>query len=140
MKSSNFTLSRHDINRLKPLLLQMEYRHGDALPIHLLRLASQMDVCNKVDPPKVPADVVTMNSRVLLQDPASKAKFEYELVFPIDAEPLEGRISVLTPMGAAMLGARLYQSVDVSTSSRRQKKLVVREIVFQPEAAGRYDL
>lgn len=139
ISSDSVTLSINDIQRLEPLLTRAELGQGGDLPPHLLSLSQRMDACLETEPTSVPADVVTMNSRVRLQEVGNGAEFEYELVFPRNASPEEGRISVLTPLGAALLGSRVGETIEVSTP-RAVRRLKVLELVFQPEAAGQYDL
>lgn len=132
-------LSSNDIQRLEPLLNRVELGHDDSLPDHLAALADRVGLCRESTSAAVPADVVTMNSRVRLRDLGSDEEVEYELVFPKDAEAGEGKISVLAPVGAALLGARVGQVIDVSTP-RQARRLLVHALEFQPEAVGRYDL
>ena len=61
---------------------------------------------------KLPAGVVTMNSRVVYEDAASGARRELTLVYPGDADIDAGRLSVVSPVGAALLGSRVGQVVE----------------------------
>jgi regulator of nucleoside diphosphate kinase len=92
-----------------------------------------------VDNDSVPADVVTMNSRVRLRDMDSGDLEVYTLVYPPMADPGENRISVLAPVGTAIVGSRVGDVVEwpVPAGSRR---LLVEDIVYQPEKAGAVDL
>jgi regulator of nucleoside diphosphate kinase len=80
-----------------------------------------------------------MNSRVLLLDMDSHEEMEYTLVFPQDADPAQGKISVLAPIGTAMLG---YREGDVFSWQvpDGMRRLKVQKILFQPEASGNFDL
>ena len=92
-----------------------------------------------VAPCKVGRNVVTMNSRVRVRDVQSGERENYTLVYPADADIDEGRLSVLAPLGAALLGARARQIVVVSTP-RGDRRLRIERILYQPEAAGDYHL
>jgi regulator of nucleoside diphosphate kinase len=83
----------------------------------------------------LPPDVVTMNSRAELRDLDTGERMEFTLVYPVDADIDKGRISVLAPLGAAMLGYRVGDEFEwaVPYSLRRLKVTAVR---FQPEAAA----
>ena len=87
----------------------------------------------------MPADVVTMNSRVVVKDLENGESSEYTLVFPEQANIEQGRLSVVSPIGTAILG---YAKGDVITwqtpGGPRQIKIV--DIPYQPEAAGDYHL
>ncbi|HSM50568.1 MAG TPA: nucleoside diphosphate kinase regulator [Thermoanaerobaculia bacterium] len=84
---------------------------------------------------EIPADVITMNSTARLVDLDDGATHLYTLVYPQDANFSEGKISVLAPVGAAMLGYRVGDEIEwmVPAGLRR---LRVEEVVYQPEAAG----
>jgi len=83
---------------------------------------------------EVPADVVTMNSRVRIKDLSSGHELIYQIVFPKDADISENRISVLAPIGTALLGYRTGTSVEwrVPSGTRRLRIL---DVEYQPEAA-----
>jgi regulator of nucleoside diphosphate kinase len=84
---------------------------------------------------EVPADVITMNSRVRLLDLDKGSALEYTLVYPAEADFAEGKISVVAPIGAAMIGYREGDEIewDVPGGRRRFK---VEAVLYQPEAAG----
>jgi regulator of nucleoside diphosphate kinase len=86
-----------------------------------------------VAPENLQADVITMNSRAELLDLHSQELMEFTLVFPVDANIEEGKISVLAPLGTAMLGYRVGDEFEwqVPYGARRLK---VTHVYFQPEA------
>jgi regulator of nucleoside diphosphate kinase len=88
---------------------------------------------------KIPNDVITMNSTVRFTDLNSGEEITYSLVFPADADIAQNKISVLAPIGTAMLGYRVGDIIEweVPAGARR---LRIEEILYQPEAAGRFDL
>ena len=105
-------------------------------------LADLVDELNRavvVPPSEIPADVVTMNSRVRLTDLDSGKTHEYTLVYPHDANYDEGKISILAPIATALLGNRLGSTVEFDAPSRR-RRVKITGILFQPEAAGNYEL
>jgi len=73
---------------------------------YLEELAEELLTAEVVDPTGIPPDVITMNSKVCLQDLDSGEDLVYTLVFPGDADLESGRISVLAPVGTAMIGYR----------------------------------
>ena len=81
----------------------------------------------------LPPDVITMNSRAELLDLETGERMEFTLVFPIDADIEAGKISVLSPLGTAMLGYRAGDEFEwpVPYGLRR---LEVTHVHFQPEA------
>jgi regulator of nucleoside diphosphate kinase len=97
-------------------------------------LRSELNRAEIVAPEKVPSDVITMNSEAELVDLDTNERMEFTLVFPNEADVEEGKISVLAPLGTAMLGYRVGNEFEwvVPYGRRRLKVIAVR---FQPEAA-----
>jgi regulator of nucleoside diphosphate kinase len=109
----------------------LEARHrGD-----LDALEAELHRAVVVDPKEVPAEVITMNSQADLVDLDTGEQVTFRVVFPHDADADGGRISVLAPLGAAMLGYRAGDAFEwtVPDGVRRFKVARVR---YQPEAAG----
>lgn len=84
---------------------------------------------------EIPSDVITMNSRVRLLDLQDGSTLEYTLVYPSDANFSEGKISVVAPIGAAMIGYRVGDKIEWEVPAGR-RQLRVEAILYQPEAAG----
>jgi regulator of nucleoside diphosphate kinase len=101
-------------------------------------LVEELKRAEIVDPKTVPADVVTMNSRAELLDLDSGETVTFTLVFPDQANAELGKISVLAPIGAGMLGYRVGDEFEwqVPAGIRRMK---VTKVHYQPEAAGHFD-
>lgn len=87
----------------------------------------------------IASDVVTMNSRVRLRDMDSGDTEIYTLVYPSMADPAENRISVLAPVGTAIMGSRAGDVIEWPVPAGR-RRLLVEEVVYQPEKAGAADL
>jgi regulator of nucleoside diphosphate kinase len=106
---------------------------------YLEGLESELSRGQVVAPAEVPADVVTMNSKVALRDLDTDEEMEVTLVFPRDADLSQGKVSVLAPIGTAMLGYRVGDTFSwpVPDGIRRLK---VEKILYQPEAAGDHHL
>src|SRR6476469_2792578 len=84
-------------------------------------------------PGEVPPDVITMNSRAALLDLETAERMEFTLVYPADANIEEGKISVLAPLGAAMIGYRVGDEFRWSVPYG-ERRLRVTAVRFQPEA------
>jgi regulator of nucleoside diphosphate kinase len=80
-----------------------------------------------------------MRSKVRLRDLDTGEEMVYTLVFPSEANFDEGKISVLAPVGTAMLGYRVGSLIEWEVPSGR-RRLKVEELLYQPEAAGDYNL
>lgn len=102
-------------------------------------LSRELDRAVIVQPEDIPGDIITMNSTARLIDLDTQENLTYTLVFPENANISEGKISVLAPIGTAMIGYRVGDTFrwQVPDGVRR---LRVEEIVYQPEASGNYDL
>jgi regulator of nucleoside diphosphate kinase len=122
-------VSSLDFARLQPLIT------GGFVDAAVLRLRAFLDQARKVVPRRVPPDVVTMNSRVLVLHPGDEAPDSYELAYP-DSET--GGLSVLSPLGAALLGAREGDSVECA-GGRVCRRVIVERIEYQPEREHHFD-
>jgi regulator of nucleoside diphosphate kinase len=76
-----------------------------------------------------------MNSRVICKDEISGEQHEIELVYPHEADPSKGRVSVLAPVGAALLGMIVGNTIDWPIPGGRTTRLRVLAVLFQPESA-----
>lgn len=138
MQTRQIFITESDRKRLADLLdmaREMEYRGRDDLRALQEELSGAVIVASN----KVPADVVTMNSRVRLRDLETDEVMEYTLVFPDAASVEEGRISVASPIGTAILGYTEGTSVEWKVPGGTAK-IKIEKILYQPEAAGDYHL
>ena len=88
----------------------------------------------------VPHDVVTMNSRVLFRDMHSGESGTVTIAYPSETDPLCGRISVLSPVGAALLGAAEGQEVELPLPHGGRRRIRIENVLYQPEAEGDFAL
>ena len=126
------TVSSRDLDRLERLL---ESPAVAALPA-AAALGSELERANVVAPADMPADVVTMNSEVTCVDEVGGETHRLTLVYPPDADVDKHRISVLAPVGPALLGLSVGQSIDWNAPGGRSLRLRVTSIAYQPEASG----
>ena len=126
-----------DRRRLTGLIALLRERDIDASSLDELEL--ELDRADTVDPRDVPPDVVTMNSTVDLVDLETRERMTLTVVFPGSANAVAGRVSVLAPVGLALLGVRVGDPVAWRTPVR-QRRATVERISFQPEASGMFDL
>jgi regulator of nucleoside diphosphate kinase len=107
--------------------------------MYLDRLDGELERAEVVNPIDIPKDVVTMRSTVRLKDLDNGKEMVYSLVFPNEADIDEGKISVLAPVGTAMIGYRVGDVIEWEVPSGL-RRLKVEEIIYQPEASGDYHL
>jgi regulator of nucleoside diphosphate kinase len=108
------------------------YRHDLE---HIEALAHELDRADVVTAATLTPDIVTMRSRVQVRDLETGKMDAYTIVTPMDADIAARRISVLAPMGTALLGYRTGDTVECRMPGGR-RQLLVEEILYQPEAAG----
>jgi regulator of nucleoside diphosphate kinase len=136
LKDNAIVITQFDHRRLEGLMAVMRdrSRHDDT---HLADLEEELERAQVVDPHEVPADVVTMNSKVLLTDLDTGERRDVTLVFPGASNACESRISVLAPMGLALLGGREGEQLRWPTPAR-VRSLRIERVLYQPEAAGNF--
>jgi regulator of nucleoside diphosphate kinase len=98
-------------------------------------LKTELAKATVVDPAQVPDDVITMNSCVQLKDLDTKRQLEYTLVFPEKADSADRKVSILAPLGTALIGYRVGDTIEFKAPAGL-RRLRVLGIIYQPEAAG----
>lgn len=102
-------------------------------------LAGELAKAKVVRSSKVPPDVVTMNSKVVLRDVDTGEEMTYVLVFPKDADVDAGKISILAPVGTAIIGYSKGDVIEWPVPSG-VRRIRIEEILYQPEKEGDYHL
>jgi regulator of nucleoside diphosphate kinase len=131
-------ITTSDYHRLSGLIEMSRERNGDAEREYLDQLEEELAQAEVVNPEEIPEDVVTMRSKVRLKDLKTGKTVMYSLVFPSEANSNQGHISVLAPIGTALLGNRSGDVIESRVPSGL-RRLKVKEILYQPEAAGNYN-
>lgn len=137
-KTTSIYITEVDYERLSGLIDRTRERNSVDRE-YLNKLEAELDRAEIVDPKDIPADVITMRSRVRLKDLVSGESNTYSLVFPTEADFAEGKISVLAPIGTAILGYSLGDTIEWPVPSGL-RRLKVEEILYQPESAGDREL
>ena len=137
-KTTSIYITEPDYERLSGLIDRTRERNSVDRE-YLNKLEAELDRAEIVDPKDIPADVITMRSRVRLKDLVSGESNTYSLVFPTEADFAEGKISVLAPIGTAILGYSLGDTIEWPVPSGL-RRLKVEEILYQPESAGDREL
>jgi len=138
MEDRTIYITKFDLERLEDLLAvagEFSYRdRGD-----LKELEAELQEGKLVDSKEVPPNVVTMNSRVRLIDLDNNESMVFTLVFPKDADIDAGKLSVLSPIGTAILGYSVRDVIEwhVPAGIRRIK---IEKVLYQPEAVGDFHL
>jgi regulator of nucleoside diphosphate kinase len=136
MIDRGIVVTEFDQNRLRNLLEGCRRNARDRA--HVDHLEAELDRADVVLPIDVPVDVVTMNSEVAVRDMDSNEAMTFAVVFPSDADVNRQRISILAPIGTAVLGCRVGDTIAWKVPGRT-RRLKIEGILFQPEAAGQFD-
>ncbi|MBU4227897.1 nucleoside diphosphate kinase regulator [bacterium] len=131
-------ITNNDMKRLRELIMvAREFGNGDKK--YLRELEDELDKGEVVNSRDIPHDVITMNSKVRLRDINTQKEMICWLVFPDDSNADQGKISILAPIGTALLGYKVGDIIEWRVPAGLTK-LKVEEILYQPEAAGDYNL
>jgi len=117
------------------MLLDSEFAKVAGPAPHLDDLNRELARAEIVGPGEVPTNVVTMNSKIVLRDLDTGEREVYSLVFPYSADIAEGRLSVLAPIGTAILGERVGEELRWRVPSGL-RRLRIEEVIYQPEREG----
>lgn len=124
-------ITKEDHSRLESLLAS-DFAAAFSDKPYLQSLRSELDRAKIVRPYEVPLDVITMNSTVRLRQSRSKESETFTLVYPREANIADGKLSVLAPIGTAILGYRVGDRVEWQVPSGKVW-IRIEELVFQPE-------
>ena len=126
------TISSLDADRLYDLI---ESLPKNSIAV-IAELESELDRANVVEPALVPSTVVTMNSTVKFVIESTKAEFELTLVYPKDLDESGKKISILAPVGSALIGLSQGDEIEWPKPGGGLIKVKITEVTYQPERAG----
>lgn len=127
-------ISSFDLERLERLLESGAYRNLPGMDA----LQKELDRATIVAPEEMPPEVITMNSSVKFVDDATATEYTLVLVYPGQTD-VPGAVSVLAPVGSALLGLSVGQSISWQGPGGRALRLRVLEVTYQPEASGEFN-
>ncbi len=126
-------LTTEDHTRLQELMFFAECPRSTPEVAAFQSLIRTLSCASVVPPERIPPDVVTMHSLVLLRDLDSSERVRVALCWPEDEDARHDRVSVLMPLGAALIGKREGDSVDwIMPTGRR--RLCIETLLYQPES------
>jgi regulator of nucleoside diphosphate kinase len=132
MQSQKIVITQSDFNNLERLLNSLRgFRQHDAH--HIEALEQELEKAIIVGEAELPPDVVTMNSRVRVRDLKTGREFVWAIVFPRAASSERNQVSVLAPIGTALLGYRAGDTIEWQVPSGT-RRLRILEVEYQPEA------
>ena len=134
MNQPKIFVTTKDAEKLRELIRKAyhsDYRGSD----YLKKLAEEIEKASVVQSNQIPSDVITLNSTGRWLDQKTDEEMLYTLVFPEDADISQGKISILAPIGTAMLGYKVGDIFEWDTPGGT-RIIRVKEILYQPEASG----
>lgn len=109
------------------------------MPEIVNRLLKQFKVAQMLSQETISGDVITMNSRVLVKDLVSGREAEITITYPHDADNREGKVSIFSPIGVALLGRKVGDNISWRVPNGIGR-FEIQKIIYQPEAVGDYYL
>ncbi|TVL17199.1 nucleoside diphosphate kinase regulator [Shewanella algae] len=128
----NIVISEVDLERLERLLDSLP---ANAFPGHQA-LEAELERAEIRPSKEMPDNVVTMNSEVRFRMSSSNEEFTLRLVYPKDADGSAGKISILAPVGGALLGLAQGDEIEWPGPGGGTVKVWIEEIIYQPERSG----
>ncbi|MBP6974312.1 MAG: nucleoside diphosphate kinase regulator [Syntrophorhabdaceae bacterium] len=135
MKTREIYITEYDMEKLRAII---EIYGGNDNP-YLENLEDELDKARVVDPKNIPDNVVTMNSIVRIKDLDTGEEKTFTLVFPGKTNITEKAVSILAPIGTALIGYREGDIIEWEVPAGT-KRFQVMEVIYQPERLGNYDL
>ncbi len=134
MNKREIYITERDMERLQALI----DIGGKKDAAYLERLEEELDRAKVVDPRDIPDDVVTMNSSILVKDLDTNEEKTFVLVFPGKVNMTENSISILAPVGTALIGYKEGDVIDWEVPAGT-KRIQIIKVIYQPERNGNYD-
>lgn len=127
------TISTLDADRLYKLI--------ESVPANVTgvqELESELDRANIVEPTEVPDNIITMNSTVDFIVESTQEEFVLTLVYPKDIDQSGQKISILAPVGSALLGLAQGDEIEWPRPGGGLIKVTIKEVTYQPERVGEF--
>ena len=128
----------YDLDRMRGFL-KLATEGGSERYLYLVGLKQELETSVILPPEAMPPEVVTMNSQVRIHDIGAGNTVVVTLAFPQEADYDQKKISLLTPLGTALLGRHTGEKVSYDAPGGTTT-ILIEEILFQPEAAKEYSL
>ncbi len=134
----NLIVNRLDHTRIRKCIFEAKLNKSIS-SLEVEKLLSELESAEIVEPHAIPSDVVTMNSIVKLNFLNSNKQVQFQIVYPEQADLKEHKISIFSPIATALIGYKVGAQIDWVVPAGLTQ-LEIEEIVYQPEAAGEFDL
>ena len=135
MAKPNIIISAQDLHRLETMLGHQQGKLTETMK----HLEDELARAEVVEPDQVPANVVSMNAKVLITLAPSMEATEITLVYPHDFRGEKGQVNVIAPIGAAILGLAEGQEIEWPQPDGHVMRVKIEKVLYQPERAGDYN-
>lgn len=135
---SQLIVNRLDYARIKKSISDARY-FKSLSPANAQKLMTELDSAQIVEPEEIPSNVVTMNSIVKLSFLNSNKQSQFQIVYPEQANLSENKISIFSPIATALIGYKVSDEIEWIVPAGLTK-IRIDEIIYQPEAAGDFNL
>ena len=135
---SEIKITELDYVRLCDLVTAMKDKKSVELS-NLDALGAEIRRAERVDPKKITPEFITMNSEFEVTDLDNNKQMKLRLVYPKDADFTRGNVSVLSPLGSALLGYKAGDTISFRVP-KGEKKIRIEKVLYQPEANGEFTL
>ena len=136
-KKPDITISTLDLDRLYDLIESLPNKKN--IP-GIDELEKELDRAQSLDPKNMPPSIVTMNSTVKFIIQSTQKEFELTLVYPKDIDETSSKVSILAPVGSALLGLSIGEEIEWPKPGGGNLKVRIKDITFQPERSGNYHI
>lgn len=133
MNKPKIIISEQDLHRLETML-----EHQAQMTATMQHLEDELARAIVVVPQEVPANVVSMNARVLIILGQAKEATEVTLVYPHDFKGEQGQVNVVAPIGAAILGLAEGQHIEWPQPDGNMMQVKIEKVLYQPEREGNF--
>ena len=134
MQRPQITISSLDAERLEKILDSLSYSQFPNKD----DLQEEINRADIVEPREMPNNIVTMNSTVTFKVLSSGKAFSKTLAYPKDASGAEDTVSVLAPVGSALLGLKEGDQIDWPKPNGDMLSVTIVKVDYQPERAGEF--
>ncbi|MGH8312559.1 MAG: nucleoside diphosphate kinase regulator [Gammaproteobacteria bacterium] len=132
-KTPKIFVTELDFDRLEQLLDSPEVRKLPGIE----SLWQELHRAQVVPADRIPANVVTMNSTVRFEDESAGTAHQLTLVYPRDVDGSGSKVSITAPVGNALIGLSVGQTIEWQVPGGRKIRLKVLEVLHQPEAGAK---
>jgi len=124
------------IDREADALFDLAIRWQRLHPLSAALLLDELHRATTVAPAELPDEVVTMRSHVVFLDQRTGERHSVQLVYPSEADMAQARVSILTPIGAALIGMRVGRAIDWPNRQGERRRLEIVGVIQPAREAG----